>query len=390
MPARRPHKKSRKGCINCKKRHIKCDEKHPTCTNCTNYGTVCSFSQHLSPPISSRSTPDSQTTSSKHAAPSNGLVSTGHNELNVGDLELLHHFTTVTCYTLSSVPSDCRLWQTPIVKEALDHPFLLRGILALAAFHLSRLKPAQSTEYIVKASTHQDLAIFEFRPILQKISASNCLAVFLFSGVLALETFASMRSSLDSNIGSLDGMLHCIHLVRGIEMSLTAWMPTIQMAEASGIICFPGCEQIEYADVTLLDYETKLVFSQLDNLCGCVSDPGAASAYAHAVKTMRNIFATVENPKTRSTVAITAYWLYQISHTYVLLLRERVPEALVVLAHYAVLLHRHDSYWYFDGWGRQLVRVIGDVLGPSWNVHLEWPRRMVGLGVSHPGVANIG
>ncbi|RFU33455.1 hypothetical protein B7463_g2853, partial [Scytalidium lignicola] len=360
---------------------------------------ACSFSQHLSPSISSPSTPDSLTnpnsesSSRQRVAPSNGQVLDRNNDLNISDLELLHHFTTVTCYTLSSVPSECRIWQNNIIKEALQHEFLLRGILAIAALHLSRLKPSQETEYIVKASTHQDLAISEFRPILPTISASNCNAVFLFSGVLALQSFAYARGSHDSPVDPITGLndiLHCIQLVRGIETSLVSWMPIIQLSESSHIVCFPGCDEIECADTSVLNYETKLIFSQLENLCSCVGDPGASSSYAHAIKTMRQIYATVENPKTMSTIATTAYWLYQVSHTYVLLLRERVPEALVVLAHYAVLLHRHNSYWYFDGWGRHLVRVIADLLGPSWSVHLEWPRRMVGLGSSHPGMGNAG
>ncbi|KAI2632476.1 hypothetical protein GGS26DRAFT_77875 [Hypomontagnella submonticulosa] len=31
---RRFHKKSRKGCLECKRRHIKCDERRPNCGNC--------------------------------------------------------------------------------------------------------------------------------------------------------------------------------------------------------------------------------------------------------------------------------------------------------------------------------------------------------------------
>jgi hypothetical protein len=40
---RRPHKKSRLGCMNCKARRTKCDEIHPTCGNCQRHSLSCGF-----------------------------------------------------------------------------------------------------------------------------------------------------------------------------------------------------------------------------------------------------------------------------------------------------------------------------------------------------------
>ena len=40
---RRSHKKSRNGCSECKKRHIRCDERQPLCTNCEVAERSCSF-----------------------------------------------------------------------------------------------------------------------------------------------------------------------------------------------------------------------------------------------------------------------------------------------------------------------------------------------------------
>lgn len=40
---RRFHKKSRKGCLSCKRRRVKCDESHPLCKNCDRMGIECSW-----------------------------------------------------------------------------------------------------------------------------------------------------------------------------------------------------------------------------------------------------------------------------------------------------------------------------------------------------------
>ncbi|KAH6606732.1 zn2-c6 fungal-type dna-binding domain [Trichoderma cornu-damae] len=43
VKTRRSHRKSRNGCSECKRRHIRCDERRPACTNCTIAERACSF-----------------------------------------------------------------------------------------------------------------------------------------------------------------------------------------------------------------------------------------------------------------------------------------------------------------------------------------------------------
>ena len=40
---RRKHKKSRKGCLTCKRRHVRCDENVPRCFNCSRGNRPCSY-----------------------------------------------------------------------------------------------------------------------------------------------------------------------------------------------------------------------------------------------------------------------------------------------------------------------------------------------------------
>ena len=40
---RRQHKKSRKGCLTCKRRHVRCDENVPECFNCTRRNRSCTY-----------------------------------------------------------------------------------------------------------------------------------------------------------------------------------------------------------------------------------------------------------------------------------------------------------------------------------------------------------
>ncbi|KAK4677581.1 hypothetical protein QC764_300060 [Podospora pseudoanserina] len=44
---RKSHTKSRSGCVNCKLRHIKCDESKPICNNCTSFRVSCTYDRTL-------------------------------------------------------------------------------------------------------------------------------------------------------------------------------------------------------------------------------------------------------------------------------------------------------------------------------------------------------
>ncbi|PYH81811.1 hypothetical protein BO82DRAFT_74916 [Aspergillus uvarum CBS 121591] len=43
MRPRKAHTKSRTGCVECRRRHIKCDESRPQCKRCRNSARECAF-----------------------------------------------------------------------------------------------------------------------------------------------------------------------------------------------------------------------------------------------------------------------------------------------------------------------------------------------------------
>ncbi|RYP72529.1 hypothetical protein DL771_004169 [Monosporascus sp. 5C6A] len=78
---RRYHKRSRNGCIDCKRKHIRCDEKKPLCTNCLVKGDTCGYAEAKeasSPPTSIKIEEDdywdSASTPMESLVPNNLLV----------------------------------------------------------------------------------------------------------------------------------------------------------------------------------------------------------------------------------------------------------------------------------------------------------------------------
>lgn len=123
MPPRRSHAKSRRGCVNCKSRHIKCDEGGPPCERCKTRGTTCEY-------ITSGSAPKAPSPAEvQKVSPSEG-VTTKANPVKLPadhrllELQLMHRWSTCTyksCVTPQA--NDEELWEQKVPVLAVQYDF---------------------------------------------------------------------------------------------------------------------------------------------------------------------------------------------------------------------------------------------------------------------------
>lgn len=74
-------------------------------------------------------------------------------------------------------------------------------------------------------------------------------------------------------------------------------------------------------------------------------------------------------------------WATRLSKEFIALVEHKNVEALVITAHYAVLLGRVRNVWWMDGLGRGMVRAIAMALGRP-NLHLiEWPAQVLDVDI---------
>ena len=67
-------------------------------------------------------------------------------------------------------------------------------------------------------------------------------------------------------------------------------------------------------------------------------------------------------------------WPVRVPSRYIDLVEQRRPEALVILSHYAAMIHEAPYYWVLgEGSGRYIIESIGKQLGPFWLEWLAWP-----------------
>ncbi|EGE81292.2 C6 zinc finger domain-containing protein [Blastomyces dermatitidis ATCC 18188] len=351
MPPRRSHRKSRLGCIQCKRRKIKCDEAPPPCGNCKKHNIECQFATPpgavrlngrtgrwpaivngasallpvsfpaISAPISS-STVDQLEIFTTFDSRNPQFTS----NLHIDDLKLMHHYTTETYTTLSNTPEHIEIWRTVIPKEALAHPFLMHGLLSLSALHLiecSSNNDPNLRKYVELATMHQHLALAAFRPVLNNITPSNCNAVFAFSSLIAALAFAFSRFVGRPGGGEpVAELLQDFLLFRGVESVLSTSWELIQKGELGPMIRRPadGIPQPISKDViNALDYLHDCNGAHVTQLSAEEKD-----ANNHAIRELRISF---ERPA--SSLETVFRWPILLPEAYLVHLKARKPMALV-------------------------------------------------------------
>ncbi|KAH6670136.1 hypothetical protein B0J14DRAFT_112042 [Halenospora varia] len=352
--SRKPHKKTRTGCTQCKGRRIKCDETKPACVNCVRYHVQCSYVQTF--PTTIRPLSSAPNTPSSSSAPSPALSNSQSIPAappslasEIKDLELLHFYTTTTALSLSNLPDRKHIWQWVIPQLAFSHHCLMHGILAISAFHLARVQPARKEQLLTEASQQHASALSLFRSETQDINPSNCEACFAFSSLLVVDAWSSSGGNGDLFFTSSDysdqTSVEWVTLIRGVYHLLLSSWSWVESGPLQPLMKLLPDDAPPPSD---LNTEEKTRFDSLTSICEPTNDICVEEAHAlkEAVSLLRTTYAQMIALDPRiSDAGMILSWTIQVPELYLRMVRRRQPPSLVVLAHYALLLHMlEDKY----------------------------------------------
>ncbi|KAH7076294.1 hypothetical protein FB567DRAFT_157700 [Paraphoma chrysanthemicola] len=401
---RRSHRKSRGGCLECKRRHVKCDENRPVCRLCAVSDRDCSYpltalhrrcgntetsSQDLLPSsfcddgpkavVSQESallTPNANIDSPVCPLPSNHNNDDTEPEINFDHMELLVHATQdSSIFNLSGVYSDHALGLALGLKEALKAPYLMHELLAFSAQHLAFIHPEKSKHYLHQAMVLQTRAVSLFNSSWTHVNDSNCVAVLLFSSVLGHHLLAETLHGrhADGLDGFISRYIQCIEMHRGIYTIATSAWPLLMSSEIEPILTRSAnftsreptgndCAELKklIESTTSLSWEEKLSCQRaIDYLqvgFDAVAETGEAVVHRHQM-----IYS----------------WTLLVKPELTRLLAKKQPEALVILAYYAVLLHHGRSQWQVGKTGESVFGLIENHLGSAGDDWLRIPRLII-------------
>ncbi|KAL3485011.1 hypothetical protein BJX62DRAFT_44214 [Aspergillus germanicus] len=336
--------------------------------------------------------------------------------LSSDDVALLDHYLQHTAQSFKTDAETHHIWRTVMPTLAHEHSFVLYGVLACAAHHKAYLthdKPELKQEYILRACAYQDAALPEFRIAIENVSEANCDAIIVFAYLLVVYSFADSRNEsrslrindVSESNGNASGLFflstgeknrlqpdsilpNWLYLLRGgCSMICDVWEfiqigPVRALTKAWETDLEGPDERDPEILARLFDVIPTAAVSSTSEIDEAAYNTEVWSDEVKAVYTTAAIqlsrsFAylrkTYPDAAQITTWDILRVWPMEVSMEYMALLQQGHPGALILLAHYCVLLRYMERYWYFEGQAAALLQAIRGRLGERWRGSLEWP-----------------
>lgn len=257
------------------------------------------------------------------------------------------------------------------IKFALGAPFLMHELLAISALHLSTLRPIQKEFYSNQAAELQSRALTLFNSLPDSYNSENPIPVFLFSSFLGIHVlFDTLLFRTEDFSLFMDRFVGYLRLHRGVNIIARGSWTLLQESELRILLSTGehdkkvGAEGNECAELK------KLMQT---------ADLSQASVYAcqQSIERLQWVFDSshlqTEITEDAGEADLIFAWPITISPEFTELLLQKRPEALAILAHFAVLLHWRRALWIINDGGMYLIKAIVRYLGSYWKHWLALP-----------------
>jgi hypothetical protein len=296
-------------------------------------------------------------------------------------LELLHHYAHRRDQFFDLDGEERRALSEITMKHALAAPYLMNELLALSALNLSAVRPQQREFYHNQATELQTCALSLFNNLSHGHATENVIPTFLFSACLGAHTLfdALLFRPADFSV-FIDRFVGCLRLHRGVHTIVKDSWSWLQHTEIRPILNVRN------------RYETNIEPGpECVTLIGLMESADLSQRSIDACKEALDVLQWMfdlarlrdtsgSGPSWRELILA---WLIRISPEFADLLLLRKPEALAILAHYAVLLHWRRDLWLINDGGKFLIDSITRYLGSPWQSWLELPASVLAEGY-HP------
>ncbi|KAF2790173.1 hypothetical protein K505DRAFT_327753 [Melanomma pulvis-pyrius CBS 109.77] len=400
MPPKRPHKKSRNGCYQCRKRRVKCNEQRPRCTNCTHRDEECHFPLPLLLPrdpgspndFSPCGTPGDR--SSAHRSPSDStLVFTSASSylyarlprsstnlaplqlsspgpIGINDLALMHYWCTRTCYSFTPFGAD--LFRDHVGQEALRYDYLMEALLALTLLHIASEMDdtIAAGPYVSAALQHQNRGLSGLRATLSDISPSNCDAIFassVFIMVCAIVSPLLPAGRDDDAKSTAESMLLLVDFINGIASIVELSRKWLENGPMSTIF-----------DHTLKQGLSSDNWFPAEELRHLVGEAVIHGSHKHQIFEQAIHELETVGKRNRSVVI----WVTLVGSDFLDELRSGDLFAITIFMHWGVLLYKTSDMWWTRYSGTRLVGELSSTLvgrGEKWDKIVLDCRQQVGF-----------
>ena len=379
--SKRPHRKSRAGCKNCKVRKVKCDEVRPRCRACRLRREDCVYALSPASSVKSPSTEASSLAVSGAASPASQLIARDPDsprlleeplflpaQTDRLDMKLLWFYTTTGFNSFSieagrsAVIDDILTVKIP--QHAFANPFLMNSLLGLAALQLQN---SQEGVPAARAIAYRARAFEGYRAAIEEAKPETYPALLASSLLLCALASQSFREDDCKPLYIIDWMI----VWRGIGLIVSLITP--QALFESGMTMLFIRPSIDL-DAAALQIPNNLLF-MLSSIKKDDEDYPDVSVYYDTLKYLGSLYLELQSGFSGILDLRVITWFTFLPKGFVELARLRRPRALVVIAHYLAFVKLCQGLWWMRGISGREIRNIQNYLGDGWAPLLRLPRK---------------
>ena len=378
--SKRPHKKSRAGCVNCKRRKVKCNEQRPTCQACTFRKEKCVYP--AAPPIraptasSQDASPSSLSLSAVESVESNPFRLVVSEPLfrptqvtDTLDMRMLWFWTAET-YTSFSVESrrapvfDAAL-KVKLVEYAFCSPFLMDCVMSLSATQMlilnQKVPPSRALAYRTRAFAG-------FRNAINAGDPADYPALIACSLLIAALSSQAFREADHKPLYIVDwirvwhGIGLILHVVtpaslRDSGLAVMFYRPPVYLEKAA-----------QYIPMNLLLMVASIAPGEVDH--------DYQEAYYKTLRYLGALYMELDRGlgPVLDLRAITFFTF--VSQEFAYLAQSRRPRALIILAYYLCFIKLNNNTWWMQGISDPEIDHIYRIVGPEWAHLLSIPLKV--------------
>lgn len=219
-----------------------------------------------------------------------------------------------------------------------------------------------------------------FRSAIAAVTPDTCHAVFVFSHILVLYCFASESQDERLFIVAPTPNLSPVWLQflrAGCRLLCHVW-DDLEEGPVRALASTWDIPELELNEGRTLFVKQLMSFIPARESQDAWSEE-EDKIYTETAILLGRAFSNVVLGTTFTTWDALRMWPTCISIEYLEMLRKQHPGALVLLAHYCVLLKRIEGNWYFEGRATGLLRSVVGCLDRKWMEAVRWPMNEIGM-----------
>lgn len=301
--------------------------------------------------------------------------------LNVDDMQLFYHYITETSLTFGNEV----LWRDKAPIIAFECPYVLRLILAISAAHLARNSTEKSpriSRHKQLAEAHFSIALREITTLLPQINSKNCSALYIAAVLVCYNTFAKVPKKGHLLVIADDSEVAWWNLFRGVRF-------VIQRSGFDAIFAGPLRPALDKTSTTVpppygrsgyIPWEAPLAdLKRMIRDCKAEETGTLEMLRQQLAGCFRDVYGTMEKPEDtmHGKMHVVIRWLWILEDDFIGQIKESKPAALILLAHFAVLLKTLECYWFMRGWASHVITGIEERLDLVYSPWASWPKQQI-------------